>query len=529
MQSVGLYPTDGASDDFAYGDLGMAGYTFEIGTDFFQSCTSFENTVLPDNLDALWYAARAVRAPYQLPAGPDTFSLALSSQLVQQGTPVTLTATIDDRQYSSNNGTEPTQNIAAAVYQIDAPYWVTTTTPVSHTMQVSDGSFNAKFEQVEAVIDTSVLATGRHTIYVRGQDAQGNWGPISAAFLYVFNPETAPVISGFVRQAGSNAPLGAHVDFGNGLLMTETNPGTGYYEAQVVSGEFELSAASDGHSTETVSEIATEENATTTQDFDLSSSCVLWSDDVESGNVGWSAQFPWAITTETANSPTHSWTESPGGNYSNNRNTSLTSPAIDFSQASEVQLNFSHICNSEATYDFCNVEMSDNDGANWTTIASYDGLNTVWTDVSLGANLLAGATNARIRFRFTSDGFVTEDGWHVDDIELVGSSPACDIDVPVQPAVTAGLSPGQMQLNWSHDPANESYEVHRSTLPYFIPDGDTLATTILPPTSIYTDTTGIGNPAANYFYTIRARAAGSSLVWDSVMQGEFDFGLLPGD
>ena len=28
----------------------------------------------------------------------------------------------------------------------------------------------------------------------------------------------------------------------------------------------------------------------------------------------------WAITQETANSPTHSWTDSPGGNYNNNTN-----------------------------------------------------------------------------------------------------------------------------------------------------------------------------------------------------------------
>jgi hypothetical protein len=40
QQSIGLYPTDGTSDAVSYGELGVA-YTFELGTSFFESCTSF--------------------------------------------------------------------------------------------------------------------------------------------------------------------------------------------------------------------------------------------------------------------------------------------------------------------------------------------------------------------------------------------------------------------------------------------------------------------------------------------------------
>jgi carboxypeptidase T len=62
-QSIGLYPTDGTTVDFAYGDLGVASYTFELGTDFFQDCGSFESTILPDNLESLRYAAKVARPP----------------------------------------------------------------------------------------------------------------------------------------------------------------------------------------------------------------------------------------------------------------------------------------------------------------------------------------------------------------------------------------------------------------------------------------------------------------------------------
>ncbi|MCO5184077.1 MAG: M14 family metallopeptidase [Anaerolineae bacterium] len=183
VQAIAYGVTDGATDDFAYGDLGVAAYTFEIGTAFFQSCTVFENTILPDNLPALIYAAKASRAPYQLPSGPDAVNVTLWAESVLPGTPVTVSAEITDLRYSTNNGVEPTQNIAAAEYYVDTPYWITDTLPVALPMVAADGTFDEKSEDVTAVIDTTGLAAGRHTVFVRGQDADGNWGVISAEFL----------------------------------------------------------------------------------------------------------------------------------------------------------------------------------------------------------------------------------------------------------------------------------------------------------------------------------------------------------
>ena len=40
-------------------------------TEFFQSCDAFDNQILPANRELLRYAARALRAPYRLPSGPD--------------------------------------------------------------------------------------------------------------------------------------------------------------------------------------------------------------------------------------------------------------------------------------------------------------------------------------------------------------------------------------------------------------------------------------------------------------------------
>jgi hypothetical protein len=181
QQAVGLYATDGTTDDFAYGELGIAAYTFELGTTFFQSCSAFENTIVPDNVPALIYAAKVARTPYTTPSGPDTYNLSLSDSPVPAGTLVTLSGTINDTRYNNSNGTEPTQDVAAAEYYVDTPPWITGSTAIA--MFASDGSFDSKTEDVEATINTTGLSDGKHIIFVRGQDVNGNWGAFSAIFL----------------------------------------------------------------------------------------------------------------------------------------------------------------------------------------------------------------------------------------------------------------------------------------------------------------------------------------------------------
>ncbi|MCI0644033.1 MAG: PKD domain-containing protein [Chloroflexi bacterium] len=437
-QAIGLYITDGTTDDFAYGDLGVAAYTYELGNSFFESCGAFENTILPDNMPSLLYAAKAVRTPYLTPAGPDALSVLLSDNAVAPGDAVTVTATLNDTRFNNDNGAEPVQNIAAAEYYLDTPPWVTTTVPISVPMVPADGTFNTSVEGAVGVIDTTGLPNGRHMVFVRGQDVAGNWGAISAAFLFVIDPAVAPTIQGTVTAADTGLPLEATVMAGS-LFSTETSPATGEYEMQVISGTYDLTAApaSPDYAPATVNDVVAHDFQTVTQDFLLYPYCEVFSDDVESGANGWTAQAPWAITTENAHSPTHSWTDSPGGPYSNNRNVSLTSPVLDMTGQQGLLLKFWQICDTEAGYDYCHVELSDDGGTNWTTIASYDGNSSQWEEISLPAPILDNQPDARIRFRFTSDSFITEDGWHVDDIRLVGAGPACIGQLPPTAAFTS--------------------------------------------------------------------------------------------
>ncbi len=432
-QAIGLYPTDGTTDDFAYGELGLPAYTFELGTSFFQSCGVFESTILPDNLEALVYAAKAVRTPYRIAAGPEALDLALTENLVAPGAVVTLTATINDTRYSNANGTEPTQTILAAEAYIDAPDWITTTTPAPIPMAPVDGAFNSTVESVEAAVDTTGLPMGRHLVYVRGQDAAGNWGTYSAVFLYVVDPAVAPTIYGRVIAADTGIPLTATVTAGD-VFQAGTNPASGMYQLQVISGTYDLTAqpSTTGYAPQRVSGVLAEDNQAVEQDFALFPYCVAFSDDVESGNPGWTADSPWAITTEAAHSPTHSWTDSPGGNYTNNRNISLTSPVLDLTDYEGVTLNFWQICDTEAGWDYCNVEVSTDGGVTWAAVSSYDGPSSVWEEITLPLPTLDHEADAKVRFHFTSDVSITDDGWYVDDIQVLGAGPACvDAIVPL--------------------------------------------------------------------------------------------------
>lgn len=187
QQSVGLYPTDGTTDDISYGELGIAAYTFELGTSFFQSCSVYENTILPDNLPALTYAAKVVRTPYITPAGPDSLSLAIEGSATSGSIPVnsvgTITATANDTRFNNSNGSEASENITQAEYYIDTPPWQSGAT--AQPLLASDGNFNSSIEGLTGSIDTTGLSIGRHIVFVRSQDANGIWGAISAIFLDV--------------------------------------------------------------------------------------------------------------------------------------------------------------------------------------------------------------------------------------------------------------------------------------------------------------------------------------------------------
>jgi hypothetical protein len=187
-QAYWLYTTDGTTDDFAYGELGLAAFTIEMGNAFFQNCTTFESTIVPQNLPALLYAAKAARSPYLTPAGPEALNLTVTPPTVNAGEAMQINAVVDDTRFNNSQGNEAVQTITEAEYSIDTPIWQA---GASHPLAATDGSFNQTIEGVSGTVDSGGLGQGRHILFVRGRDAGGNWGPPSAAFFDVVAPPPA--------------------------------------------------------------------------------------------------------------------------------------------------------------------------------------------------------------------------------------------------------------------------------------------------------------------------------------------------
>jgi FtsP/CotA-like multicopper oxidase with cupredoxin domain len=115
--------------------------------------------------------------------GPATSAVTLTPNQVSGSIAVAVSASVSD---VASGGS----NIAAAEYYIDS---------ISGTASPMSGAFASPTELVNATIPDSTvggLSTGNHTIYVRGQDAAGNWGAFNSAILKVDN--TGPSTTGLI-------------------------------------------------------------------------------------------------------------------------------------------------------------------------------------------------------------------------------------------------------------------------------------------------------------------------------------------
>ncbi|NDJ78060.1 MAG: hypothetical protein GYB65_17565 [Chloroflexi bacterium] len=170
-----------------------------------------------------------------------------------------------------------------------------------------------------------------------------------------------------------------------------------------------------------------------------------WCDNMEVGGGEWVADGTWAVVTGSDHNPTqprnqtihpHSggqfWSDSPGMDYLDDTDSSLMLRAkLDLSANSNPEMVFWHqwdLGYSEDLY----VEVSDDDGENWTTVWTYQyngvptgytsvvdhGYNTVlsWTREVINLNAYVG-TVIKVRFRLDAlYGSSVNDGWWLDDV-----------------------------------------------------------------------------------------------------------------
>jgi hypothetical protein len=187
--SEALYATGGTTDDWAYGKLGIPGFTFEVGSNNFnETCSDFDppytcqdSLFWPQNVGAFVYAAQVARQPYALGLGPVTQMLT-STLLAPVSSTVPFTAVVQGNLYGNSGISRPTaKTIQAAEFTIDTPPWISGSVPVS--MSLPPGALSVTPIVTGTIPGT--LSPGQHWIFVRGQDTNGNWGPVSARWVLV--------------------------------------------------------------------------------------------------------------------------------------------------------------------------------------------------------------------------------------------------------------------------------------------------------------------------------------------------------
>ncbi|HEY9644008.1 MAG TPA: DUF4347 domain-containing protein, partial [Coleofasciculaceae cyanobacterium] len=202
-QAIGLYPTDGTTDDWAYGTFGIPGYTWELGTDFFETSEYFEKSIAPQVIPALFYAAKSVYRPYQTGSAPESLDVSTDLAQVVSGTvpEILLKAKADGTRYADSNADgldegkdlpTPT-HVAGARYSIDCPSWIAGTK--TYELAAADGSFDSPTEDLVGTIDATKLSPGRHTIFVESKNANGTYGVPTAVFVDVLNAPKNAVLS----------------------------------------------------------------------------------------------------------------------------------------------------------------------------------------------------------------------------------------------------------------------------------------------------------------------------------------------
>jgi hypothetical protein len=140
-------------------------------------------------------------------------------------------------------------------------------------------------------------------------------------------------------------------------------------------------------------------------------------DDFESGAPYWGFEGSWGLSTNQYYSSDHSITESPNGNYGNNLDISANLYSFSLENAETASLSFYTKYALESGYDYSYLEISTN-GNNWTNLETFNGSQNSWIFKEYNLDSYIGEPYVLIRINFYSDGYVTEDGMYIDDLEL---------------------------------------------------------------------------------------------------------------
>jgi len=162
----------------------------------------------------------------------------------------------------------------------------------------------------------------------------------------------------------------------------------------------------------------------------------------------------WGLSADYSYTGVLSFTDSPLGSYESNSNTWVAMRAgVDLSAVSSALLSFYHRYKIY-TDDFGYIEVSTDGGSSWEQLGeAISGAQDSFVEETRSLDDYLGEEDVRIRFRLTSDIFDNQDGWYIDDLNIIVSPTGVE-------ELTEGQIPTTFSLSQNYpNPFNSSTEI----------------------------------------------------------------------
>ncbi len=178
-----------------------------------------------------------------------------------------------------------------------------------------------------------------------------------------------------------------------------------------------------------------------TVSFVVGTPTVLWEDTTNAITDNWTLSSDysqhWDFTTSSYFSPPTSITDSPNGDYGNGSSNKMTlKNAIDLTGVNGAFLTFHTKWDIENNWDAGRVRISTDNGYTWIDLPGlytnpgagqgvqpagvplYDGKEADWVEERIDLSSYSDK-QIKLRFQLESDGWVTGDGWYLDDLKIM--------------------------------------------------------------------------------------------------------------
>lgn len=165
--------------------------------------------------------------------------------------------------------------------------------------------------------------------------------------------------------------------------------------------------------------------------------------DLGGGNQEWLWGTPSKTITNGAINGQYCWSTNLNSDYTDLMDYALESPCLNLTNVAVPRMSFSMRYLTEVDYDGLFLETSDNGGATWTKVPSsniilntYNSFSTIaiftppawcgdngsWLRYVVSLPNLGGVSNAKVRVRFQSDNFVTDEGVAFDSVTIANTT-----------------------------------------------------------------------------------------------------------